>query len=206
MAVAEVVFEEGYHAASVAKIVGAAGVSRNCFYDHFSNKEECFLAAYDATLARLVSYMHAACDDAQDWPARLEAELGAFLRFSAAEPALAWLCIVEVLAAGPRSLARRDATISAFVARLQRRSENAVPETMTRVLVGGVYELVYTRMLRGESAALPDLLPEIVYVWLAPFLGPAFAAARSAAVSGAPAHLRVAPEPVSSTSEDAGVF
>ena len=97
--------------------------------------------------------------------------------------------------------------MSAFAGYLGQRDGTDAPPILTQLVVGGVYELVYTRVLRGETAALPDLLPEIMYVWLAPFLGPAAAAARAAAVSGAPTRLRIAPVPAPATTrEDEGVF
>jgi AcrR family transcriptional regulator len=36
--------ERGYDAMTVADLVGLSGVSRAAFYEHFANKEECFLA------------------------------------------------------------------------------------------------------------------------------------------------------------------
>ena len=47
-AIAEAVAEKGYAATTVADVVGRAGVSRKTFYEHFADKEECFLAAWDA--------------------------------------------------------------------------------------------------------------------------------------------------------------
>ena len=208
VAMADVVAEEGFSAASVSKVVADAGVSRNTFYEHFSNKEECFLAAYDATVEQVMLRVRAARPLDAGWSACLEAGFGAFLRFAAAEPALAWLCVVEVLAAGPRALARRDAAMSAFGAYLeQSRAADPrarVPRLMTEVLVGGVYELIYARVLHGRTADLPDLLPDIMYVWLAPFLGAAGAAGEAA--SGAPPRLRVAEPAIGTVNEDVDVF
>ena len=47
-AMAEVVASKGYGAVAVRDVIARAGVSRKTFYEHFDNKEECFLAAYDA--------------------------------------------------------------------------------------------------------------------------------------------------------------
>jgi hypothetical protein len=38
-------------------------------------------------------------------------------------------------------------------------------------VVGGIYEVVYTRVLRGEIQALPALLPDLAYSSLLPYLG-----------------------------------
>ncbi len=175
-AIAHVVAREGYRATSVSKIVGAAGVSRNSFYEHFANKEECFLAAYDEAVEQVMARVHAATASTRSRRAALEAGFGAFLGYAADEPELAWLCVVEVLAAGPRALARRDEAMSRFAAFLERgRGDDAadVPPVLTEVIVGGVYEVIYARILNRETARLPDLLPDVLYVWLAPFVGAA---------------------------------
>ena len=74
--------------------------------------------------------------------------LGAFLAFPSCEPAFARMCLVEVMAAGPDAVARRNGAI-----------------------VGGVHEVVYSRVLRGEIRALPELLPDLSYSMLLPYVG-----------------------------------
>ncbi len=44
-ALAEETVEKGYRAVTVADIVSRAGIARNTFYENFSSKEDCFLAA-----------------------------------------------------------------------------------------------------------------------------------------------------------------
>lgn len=186
-AIAHVVAQEGYRAASVSKIVAAAGVSRNSFYEHFANKEECFLAAYDEAVEQVMARVRSATVSAASGRDALESGFAAFLGYAVDEPELAWLCVVEVLAAGPRALARRDEAMRRFAAFLEQgRGEDPsdVPPVLTEVIVGGVYEVIYARILNRETATLPELLPDVLYVWLAPFVGADRATAvRSAAVS-----------------------
>src|SRR4051794_5075686 len=59
-AIAQVVAEKGYGAVTVADVVERAGVSRKTFYEHFRDKESCFLAAYDAGVDVLIATMRAA--------------------------------------------------------------------------------------------------------------------------------------------------
>lgn len=185
---AHVAADEGYSATTVGKVVRAAGISRNAFYEHFSNKEDCFLAAFDDGLADALGCMRAAVDREAPRAAQVEAALRALLEHAAAEPEIAHLCVVEVLAAGPRALARRDAALSELAAALDGSRggdpDGQVPRALTELVIGGVYELVYARILQGAAATLPALLPDIMYVWLAPFTGPRrAAAARSAAAT-----------------------
>jgi len=200
-AMARVVSEEGYRAASVSKVVAAAGMSRNSFYEHFANKEDCFVAAYDATVEQVIARVRAATAAERTPQAALEAGFAAFLRYGAQEPELAWLCVVEVLAAGPRALARRDEAMRRFARFLDSGREEdgeGVPGLMTEVVVGGIYEVIYARILEGETARLPELLPDIMYVWLVPYTGVARATAARLAVGrrlgGRPDGLHVAPD------------
>src|SRR3954453_7670678 len=115
-AIAHVVASKGYAATRGADITEYAGVSRKTFYELITEKEDCFLAAYDAITALLMDRMArglAAVGD-DTWEAKVSALLGEFLRFLASDPAFARMCIVEVLAAGPAGLGRRDAAIQAF--------------------------------------------------------------------------------------------
>ncbi|MCW2984124.1 MAG: TetR/AcrR family transcriptional regulator [Conexibacter sp.] len=164
-AIANVVAEKGYAATRVADITEYAGVSRKTFYELFTDKEDCFLAAYDAITALLMERMArglAAVAEAS-WEGKVSALLGEFLRFLAAEPAFAQMCIVEVLGSGPKGLARRDAAIEAFfpvVDQLPRSQPGAERwlSPMTPVFVtGGILEVVYAAIRRGETATLPDL-------------------------------------------------
>ena len=47
-AMANATAEKGYVHTTVADVIKRAGVSRETFYEHFSDKEDCFIAAYDA--------------------------------------------------------------------------------------------------------------------------------------------------------------
>jgi hypothetical protein len=49
--------------------------------------------------------------------------------------------------------------------------DRVLPATVAQTIVGGIHEVVYARLVRGEAAALPDLLPDIVYAILLPFVG-----------------------------------
>jgi AcrR family transcriptional regulator len=54
-AVTQAAAELGYAEMSVEAIIVRAGVSRRTFYEHFKNKEDAFLAAYDAVVHRTVT-------------------------------------------------------------------------------------------------------------------------------------------------------
>src|SRR3954465_4697871 len=106
-AMAVTVADKGYAATTVGDVVSGAGVSRKTFYEHFADKEECFLAAWDAGVQILFDAILAARDTGSDPIGRMRAGLRAYLEKLAAEPAFARSFFIEVVAAGPRAEARR---------------------------------------------------------------------------------------------------
>src|SRR6202035_430764 len=113
-AVAQAAAELGYVEMSVEAIIARAGVSRRTFYEHFRNKEDAFLAAYEAAVHKQARYIRRAYFRQTGVRERLRAGIGAYLQSMASEPELARMCIVEVLAAGPQAIARRTAAMRMF--------------------------------------------------------------------------------------------
>lgn len=150
-AIAEVVAKRGYGATTVADVVDRAGVSRKTFYEHFRDKEACFLAAYDTGVEVLVATMRAAGDDHRS-------RIGAFLRTLAAEPAFARTFVIEIGAAGPRALERRQAVHEAFAA-----LTGDAPEALA--CVGATTELVAREIAHDRTARLPELEPLVVSIY-----------------------------------------
>lgn len=176
-AVAESVARSGYAAMTVEDIVARAGLSRRTFYEHFrGGKEEAFLAAYDSAIARVMAQVRTAFDGAATLQDRMADPLRAFLAFIVAEPAYSQMCVVEVLAAGPQALARRDAALKMFVALIEEAARSLPPARRpppltAETIVGGIYEVIYSRILAGQTATIPDLLPALLYSALLPYVG-----------------------------------
>jgi AcrR family transcriptional regulator len=176
-AVAHVCAREGYGEMSVEDIIAEAGVSRRTFYEHFKNKEHAFLAVYDEVVARLLQRVSGAVEATEGFNERIAAGLSSFLGYLADEPDLARLCIVEVLAAGPEAVERRNMAMQGFARLIGENAQRFLPGTpappglVTETIVGGIYEVVYSRVVRGEVAALPSLVPDLAYSILLPYAG-----------------------------------
>ena len=112
----EVVAERGYPETRVVDVIGVAGVSRKTFYELFASKEDCFLAAYDVLLGNLLGDTARGFESkpGSPWAERVAAGLHELLKHLAEHPDEGRFAIVEVLAAGPKALARRDAALRQF--------------------------------------------------------------------------------------------
>jgi len=170
------VSEKGYRAVTVADIVKRAGIARNTFYENFSSKEDCFLAAQQFAMSAALRRVVDAAGEIDDWPHRVRAGLSAFLSYIAEEPTLARTCMVDALAAAPSSVRYYEESLQAFVSlfRLGRDVSphgQELPETLEEALIGGVFWILYQRLLLDDPDQLGGLLPELVEFTLTPYLG-----------------------------------
>ena len=185
----DAVGEQGYVATSVADVLSRAGVSRRTFYEHFADKEACFVQAFDHVAAVCRDAISASFAGQTRWRDALRAGLDVFLRTAAANPRFARACLVEILAIGYEGVRHRDAAMEPFQRFFESGRDEApagvlIPDTVTETLVGGILETVSSRIMRGEADQLPELLDSLVYWSLVPFVGPAEAMGEaSAAVS-----------------------
>ncbi|MET8154450.1 TetR/AcrR family transcriptional regulator [Actinoplanes sp. NPDC049668] len=182
-AMARTVAERGYANASLGDVCAAAGVSTRAFYEHFVDKEACFLAAFDLGVSLLQRAVAEAYARPARWPQRMHHGLGTLVRILAAEPAFASLAVVEVLAAGPRARACRRRLLDAykvfFTEAPQRAGAAPLPPGVIDAVIAGVYGVIYEFVSTGRATELPEQLPALTYLVVVPFLGPA-AAARAA--------------------------
>lgn len=175
-ALVDTVAERGYNATTVAHITKAASVSRRTFYEHFADKEACFLAAYEMVADHLRASMQAAAASFEDWSQKVRAALATMLRFLAGEPELAKLCMIEPVAAGGEIAARHRASMQALVEILRagrpgQGSDRPLPEATEETLVGGIVSLIVREISAGRTEQLEQLLPDLVELTLAPYVG-----------------------------------
>jgi len=179
-ALVDTVAERGYNATTVANITKAASVSRRTFYEHFADKEACFLAAYEMVTEHIAASMRAAAESFEDWPQKVRAPLAPLLRFLAGEPELARVCMIEPIAAGGEIAARHRASMQGLVEILKAgRPEHGgrpLPEATEETLVGGIVSLVVREISADRAENLEALLPDLVELTLSPYIGPEEAA------------------------------
>lgn len=163
---ARAVDEKGYAATTIADIVRHAKVSKRTFYEHFPDKESCFLDAYGmASELALATVRHAAKVEAP-WREQIRAATQAYLLALESQPALTRTFLLEIHAAGPAALKRRREVHDRFAETLRKlveRTRRTAPEVrplsgpMALALVGGIHELVLTALETGRGNKLREL-------------------------------------------------
>jgi AcrR family transcriptional regulator len=188
-AVGRAVAEKGYAGATIDDIVRGAGVSKKTFYDHFGDKLDCFLAAYETASDELLGRLREAQSSPGGWLERTRAGIAAYLRWLAAEPALARVFLIEVAAAGPVAAERRERIRDRYAQQLRDLQDDAraeipalptLPAEVFHALVAAVDELVVRRIRESGATALPELEPVLLYLQVALLAGPQAAAEAAA--------------------------
>jgi AcrR family transcriptional regulator len=168
----------GYRETNVQDVIDRAGVSRPTFYEHFANKEDCFLAAFDTSAERLRARVDAAAlRGGEVWRDRMRFALEELLRFGATEPDTARALIVEARAGSSDAVMRRLELLDCFATCLDAQARKLLPEaptfsmTTATGLVGGVESLLYARLCKGDHESLESLLPSLMYFVVLPYEG-----------------------------------
>lgn len=158
-ALAETMSERGYVATSVADVLRAAGVSRETFYEQFASKEDCFMHAYEAAVAILISETLQTRSPHRTAIERFDLALAAYLDALAGEPAFARLFLLEVYAAGPEALARRAQAQHRFVELVWELfgSRTAEERFAAESLVAATSSMVTARLAADDLAGLRAL-------------------------------------------------
>lgn len=170
------VTESGYSTLTVQNVLTRAGISRPTFYEQFEDKEDCFLAAFDASAARMRERIEAVAADADaSWRDRLRRGIGELLQFIADEPEEARMVIVEARASSPVGLRRRDELLDHFAACIDafvREDLDEAPSAIAAAgVVGGIESVLYARLQKGETDDLGALLPSLMYFAVLAYAG-----------------------------------
>jgi AcrR family transcriptional regulator len=158
---AAAVAEQGYAETTVADVLRRASMSRRTFYGLFSNREECFLAAYDLAEEQVMQRLGAPTREAD-----LERRFADALAWLAEHPQLAWLFLIEPLALGRRGLERHEQTMRGL-ARLLARCRAANPRHPGLPFdagVGAVHRVVSARVVAGHAGELPRMAGQLARV------------------------------------------
>ena len=171
-ALAAVVADHGYPETTVAEVVERASTSQRTFYEHFKNKEDAIVAALDSGSAHMLAAALPAFRRAADWKNAVHDTIEAMFRWGAEEPEYARMGGVEMYAAGRRALDQREMVTEGMEGLLVPGYELKpdTPPIAAEAVGGALYSLLYDHVNKKGPETLPDLVPTLVYVTLAPFL------------------------------------
>jgi AcrR family transcriptional regulator len=181
-ALVDLSFEHGFASLDVEALCAGAGVSRADFDALYSDLGDCFHQVYACELARYQREAAAARENAIDWRGRVRATAYALYRFLAADERLRHLTVVEVRAADERTQLLLGAEIEALFDLIdQGRAEPGAPAGLTRATAeqvgGGIFNQMYVAAGRGgEMPAEAEIVPQMMYGVVLPYLGPGAAA------------------------------
>lgn len=169
-AMADAVADKGYARTSVADVLARAGVSRATFYAQFTDKEDCFLAAFTDSVHLVTAVLAAELERTSQDPElgpldRLDRVLEIYLEMLRGAPSLARTFLIEVYAAGPTAIELRRQSLERFVdvlAETHRGEEGLLgtdPEQRfaAEALVGAVSSMVTNLVGVGDYEGLPRL-------------------------------------------------
>jgi AcrR family transcriptional regulator/DNA-binding MarR family transcriptional regulator len=161
----------GYAAASVERVSIRAGTSRRTFYEHFDNRQACFIAALDEGF-ELVHDALAACCAEQDTSAeRLRAAAWEAICLIEDEPTLTRVCVVEALAAGPAALEARRRALDRLAAMIQDLS-GAGHLGIARALLSAGLDRLHDELTKPAARFDPEALyREVAYPCLVLIVG-----------------------------------
>jgi AcrR family transcriptional regulator len=184
----EAVGAEGYERTSVRTVLDRTGIYRQAFYDNFKDKDDCYLQAYDAGVARVEAIVREAAAGEESWTGQLRAGLGALLDFCDAEPDIGRALLVEVHVAGPEALAKRAAAMAKFNAFLDRARDEveageSPPPIAGEGIAAGIHAVVHSRLATGADEGFRQLLPEFMYFAVLPYFGAEVASAEMQAAT-----------------------
>lgn len=149
---------DGYRNTTVAGIVRRARTSRRTFYEHFADKEACFVALLTTANAEMIRQISAAVDPLAPRETQIKQAVETWIACAESEPAitLSWIRDVPALGAAARGLQRE--VMEAFVVMIQTLCDTdewraggvgPVSRQLAILLLGGLRELFATSVEDG---------------------------------------------------------
>jgi AcrR family transcriptional regulator len=173
-AMIESVARKGYAKTSVADVIALAGVSRRAFYEHFTNKEACFIATHNIAARRTSKALVHGWESERGWANRLHSSCRAVLCDIESHPKSSHLVMVDVLGLGRKAYDCLRAYNALFersvVTGFVLSPDGAMCSPLApRAIVGGVRHVLHTRIdtleanprTHRRTARLDRLLPQL---------------------------------------------
>jgi AcrR family transcriptional regulator len=175
--------ERGFASLTLSDIVGRAAVARSTFYEHFADKQQCFLETFDYAADRVLErVLVLGPPPAGDFATPVHAYIATLLELVVEEPGLVRVVAADAETLGPAAAERQRAIKSRFADGLvalrdylRRDNPELKPISQTRALaiVGAITEVLQHTFHASGTAALPTLQRELATIVLALLEAPA---------------------------------
>lgn len=174
-AVVRVTADKGYESTTVGDILGEAGVGRESFYELFNDKLDCMLAAHRILVDSLEEKLRCVYHDEGPWPQRVRSALAVTLDWFAADPEMARFLLVELSSIGPAFRPIFQTEFERFTKFFEQGIDgdelNPQLAAAAGLAIGAALARIYEEVVLGRTEDLPNLLPDLTYVLLVPYLG-----------------------------------
>jgi AcrR family transcriptional regulator len=161
-AMAASIESKGYRDTTVADVVRLARTSRRNFYEHFADRDACFLALFDATNETMMGEIAAAVQPERPLAEQVDNAVDAYIADVTAHPSLYSSFVRELPGLGEAGSERAQATLERFaqmLVGLVDSGRQAQPELDARplsmdsaiIIVGGLRELLVISLQRGRD-------------------------------------------------------
>jgi AcrR family transcriptional regulator len=179
-AIIDLVAADGYAATTVGDVIARAGVSRKTFYEHFADKQACFLAAFDEAVGDIAVGVITAVESQKHRDRRILDGYQALCDALAARPAFARIYLIRAAEAGEAVHRRRSQIRAANISNLRtmtaagrKRHPDLPPELSepaAQAIVGAVETILAAHIERHGAETLGGLAPTLAAVANALFL------------------------------------
>jgi AcrR family transcriptional regulator len=175
-AMIELVVTYGYSETSVEMVLDQAGVSRSEFERHYTGKEDCALQTFDDYAKRFKRQVGDAYTSNDNWRDGLRAAAYAAARWIRDKPKATRYGVLDFLNASEMAQVRREAIFQDFVAmidagRYELEDPESVPRSAAVTAIGAIAEMLTQRLQSGEPARPYEMVPQLMYIAVRPYLG-----------------------------------
>jgi AcrR family transcriptional regulator len=176
--VVHLTLDEGYSRLTDPQIAQFAGISTEAFHKQFANKQECFLAVLDEFVNEALACVMVRFQKGASWPEGVCRAVSAYVEHLVTHQALVRMAFVDIFQVGPAMISRMMKPVEGFTDLLT--ETDALPAPAPRrgpavareAITGGLWAIISSYVVSGRVTRLPNVIEQLSFVVLAPYLGP----------------------------------
>lgn len=171
-ATAKLAAANGYWELTVPQVLAAAGMRKSNFAAHFAGVEDCFLAALRQRTASLVTQAVADSGEELAWSKRIQRTVENLCAGIADDSTTAKLVFVEAHSAGRAAVGLQDRLLADLAGELLHdapHDDQQISPIHAEASLAAIWGIARSYVKSGRAGQLPDLVPTLTPLLLAPF-------------------------------------